>query len=269
MWKVEKLLERRIFLVNNMLEFDRNFLNFVNNNFTYSEILLSLKIGIINDVFLKNFFYNRNYFGNLENTLYRMSFFEQEDKDILFKKTLYLYLNYLYKSCKNEEKLKYSVDYICSFFQYPNEIKHLIYYIPFEKKVINHKKDWVLRNELFNYLNKYKILLRLPNYNIFNKIKELCNDSFALISSGKYKDFLFSCIKEINNKFLVNIWPDSVIQNKILYKFNFNGINDLITFTKDNNISIYKCISNNFFMDEEKYLLDFKIDFNEKIRNGR
>ena len=42
-----------------------------------------------------------------------------------------------------------------------------------------------------------------------------------------------------------------------------------LTFTKDNNISIYKCISNNFFMDEEKYLLDFKIDFNEKIRNGR
>lgn len=238
-----------------MLEHDDTFFNFVDNNFTFSEMLFSFKTNIINNTFLKSYFSKKGYIGNIEDNLYKMSFFEQENEDIIFKRTLYLYLKYLYKAYGNREDLKYKVDYICEFFQYPDEVKHLIYYMPKN----NDDKNWILKNELFKYLENNKILLKLPDYDLLDNIEELSNDNFTLISSGKYKNFLTTCKKEVNDKIVINIWSSCIIQNKSSYEFKLDSSDNF----EINNIRTYKFINNDFFTDENKCILDFKTAFNK------
>lgn len=261
-----KLQEYQIILeLNNMIEYNDDDVDFVYDNFSFSELLFSFKSGIFSKIFLERYFNKKSYLGNIEDNLYKMSFFEDENSSIIFKRSLYLHLKRLFDICKNEEKLKYEIDYVCEYFKYPKEIKNLIYYMPYERKE-NDNKKWILSDRLSDYLNEYKEILKLPDYNMLDRLKELYNNNFALISSGNYKNFFISCNK--NNEISLDIWPSYIIQNKSSYKLDFDNVNELINFINDNNINIYKCINNDFFMEEEKYIYDFKEIFNKVINDS-
>jgi hypothetical protein len=199
-------------------------------------------------------------YDNLEDFLYKMSFFESEECELITKRTLYLSLMNLKNiNYSNDEELGYAIDYMCEFFNYPEETRGLIYYMP---KTKEQNGKWVARDRLEEYLDKHRQCLNLwDNANGIDNHSELLNDRFALIKNGSFKSCLIT-IERNQQNFSLHIWSDNIFTTLKQLRINFNKMSEIGSFLEDNTIITCSSLSDEYFLNEEFYITDFKRKFN-------
>jgi hypothetical protein len=245
--------------------------------------LLSLRIDLAKKMAVGNFLRERGYkCGNLEDFLYRMILFENEDFNLSIRRTLHLVLLGL-KSIgwtKEDEEnscLSYIIDDICSFFRYPEGTEKMMYYYTFhgtiygdwaEVNYVCEKKEesakWTQSGELEKYLNRYRNCLNLWNEVKLDKYQELFDNKFALIRNGKYRHHLITGERKDDNGISLRIWTDKIFTREKEYKFNFRSDEELKKFLVDNGMVFDSFISNDFFLDEKSYILNFREGFDSQ-----
>jgi hypothetical protein len=250
---------------------------------------------MIKDVSIDNFLRGCNYkYNNLEDFLYRMIFFEDEDLELAVNRTFYLSLLSLKnigwtREDEENRSLMVAVDDICNYFLYPEGAEYISHiwalpmdyrewikdepedkYPQFDDDIYRYMskygrgpepQKWTQSGSLEEYFKKYRYLLEYWDNVRLDIYPELFDNRFALIKNGKFKHHLITGKKEDNGTMSLKIWTDKIFVEEKQYEFNFGSREELEKFLVDNGIVIDSSISNDFFLDEEPYLSKFRYKF--------
>jgi hypothetical protein len=215
-----------------------------------------------------NFLRGQGYrFDNLENFIYRMAFFEDEDFGLAMRRILYLCLVSLKnmgwtREDEKDHNLDYTIAYICDFFDYPEETRFMMYYTAKTKEEENIER--IQNYRLEKYLDEYKHYLDIWSEVKLDKCSELFDDKFALIRNGKFRHYLITGKKNNDNDMSLRIWTDKIFAEEKEYEFNFRSDEELKKFLVDNGVVFDSFISNDFFSDEKSYISVFREQFDNQ-----
>ncbi|MDR1426015.1 MAG: hypothetical protein LBI70_03430 [Rickettsiales bacterium] len=240
-------------------------------NLSFYEILLSLKIYMAKDVtVIANFLREQGYrFDNLENFIYRMAFFEDEDFRLATDRATYLALVSLkHLGWTREQEIDFTlseaVDWICDIFDYPNDTWNMIYNYYTPRKKEDEGIERLQNYKLEKYLDEYKRYLDIWSEVKLDKCFELFDNKFALIRNGKYRHHLITGEKKGDNDMSLRIWTDNIFIEEKQYKFTFGSREKMENFIIENKVVIDSCLDNDFFSDEKSYISVFREQFDNQ-----
>ncbi|MDR1426013.1 MAG: hypothetical protein LBI70_03420 [Rickettsiales bacterium] len=237
-------------------------------SFSFSDLLIFLGFALVKNTTVSNFFKSRGYrCDNLEDFFYRMIFFENQNFELTVQRVLYFALASLKnmgwtKEDEENHALDYTIDDICSLFDYPEGSEHIICYTPRtkEEKGVERLQNYRLEK----YFDKYKFFL-----NPWSKVKldiypELFDNKFALLRNGKFKNHLITGNREENDDMSLRIWTDNIFVEEKQYKFTFGSREEMENFLLENKVVIDSCLDNDFFSDEKSHISAFREQFDNQ-----
>ncbi|AKL98231.1 hypothetical protein [Endomicrobium proavitum] len=248
-----------------IIDFDKLDFSSIYYNFSFTELLFSIKIGIAKDFSVDNYLKGNGYqYDDLKKFLYKLSFFEKADLLVCKNRILYLYLMKLKQFDFNAQELSLYVDYICGFFKYPEGTEGLIYYMPARNTLEKQIEEWTIYNALSKYLEKYKNYINFTVATHVNHYDQLFCEKFAFIKSKKYKScFITGTVK--NHCKCLYIWSDNILTVPIKSEICFKNDNEIKEFLTNKDVYIYALVNNNYFLDENYYISDFKEKFDNSF----